>query len=620
MLQSMRDNSKGLVAGILVGLLVIVFALSGAEALFSSRNQTQVAATINGDEVSETDVARAIERQRAQMRNRFGDAVPEDFLSDENLRGEAMDRLIERTLLAQFVRDSDMTIAPQQIDNRLISDPTFQDASGQFDPEAYRMLLARSAYTPTSYRAELTRDLSISQLVTGLTQSNFATEGEVTYVAELNNQLRSFDFLTLSAESLLEEIELEEQAISSYYESNSQDYAVPEKVAVEYIELSIANLMQDIEISEELIRSQYEENVDNFTPTIERHVAHILIEEPTDEKIQQVQSAIDSGRDFSEIATEFSDDLGSKDLGGDLGITNADAFPDTFEEALAELSEGEVSGPVETDSGTHFIKLISIDGDKAAPFAEQKDQIAQELQRVRAEEQFVELSIRLEDLSYNAQSLEDVGQELELDVVTTEPFSRDGGAGIASSGAVVRAAFDEEVLEYGNASELLELAPDRVVVIKKVDHQPSFVQPLAEVREEIVAQLKQEQAMALLSERGSSIVEQLRSGSDIESLAEQEGLEFQQASLIQRSDLDQPRRVVEFAFSLPLPEDDATKVSAGKGLAGEYIIVQLTDVDTPEGELDAEQKSALGQALSSMYGAVDFESMSGYLRESAEIE
>lgn len=619
MLQSMRDNSKGLVAGILVGLLVIIFALSGAEALFSSRNQSQVAATVNGAEISETEVLRAIEQQRAQMRNRFGDAVPEDFLSDENLRGPAMDRLIDRTLLAQVTQESDMTISGQRLDSTITSIPAFQNESGQFDPEMYKMSLARLAYTPTSYRAELIRDMSINQLVNGLRQSNFATPTEVVYVAELNNQLRSFDYLTLAVDSLLDDVEPLEQDISDYYEANAAEFTVPEKVAVEYIELSVNKLQDAIEVSEDLVKRQYEDNLESFTPELERHVAHILLEEATPERVAEVQAAIDAGRDFADVAGEFSDDLGSKDMGGDLGVTTEGAFPEDFEAALADMSEGDVSGPVETDAGTHFIKLISMSGGDPTPFAEQKEQIAKQLKRAQAEERFIELMDRLEDRSYNAESLAAVADELDLEVATTELFSREGGEGIAASGKVVSAAFGEEVFEYGNASELLELSPERVVVVKKIDHQASYVESLDDVREQIVDTLKQEQAMALLAERGQSIVEQLRNGADINELAAEQELEAQSVTLIQRSDLEQPRRVVEFAFSLPLPEGDSPIV-AGTSNSGEYMIVQLTDVDVPDGEMDAEQKAGMGQALAGMFGAADFESYSSHLRETAEIE
>lgn len=157
------------------------------------------------------------------------------------------------------------------------------------------------------------------------------------------------------------------------------------------------------------------------------------------------------------------------------------------------------------------------------------------------------------------------------------------------------------------------------MVIKKSDHQASYIQPLDEVRDQIVEQLKQDKATALLAEQGQSIVEQLRNGADIETVAEEAGLHVNSVSSIQRSDMEQPRRVVEFAFSLPSPEADEP-VIAGKSVAGEYMVVQLNEVTLPEGELSDEQKSAMRKALAGMLGGADLESFTARLRETAEIE
>ncbi|MDO3382320.1 SurA N-terminal domain-containing protein [Gilvimarinus algae] len=618
MLQTMRDNSKGVVAGILVGLLVIIFALSGAEALFSSRNSDQVALTVNGQDITETEVQRAIEQQKAQMRSRFGDAVPEDFLSSENLREPAIEQLVERTLLIQAAEDANMAVSESQISNVIMSIGAFQNESGQFDPNTYRMVLARSAYTPATYRKELVRDLTVNQLASGISQSNFATAEEAKWLLQLNSQTRDFSYVTLSTDSLMDQVDVSEADIQTYYDANASEFTEPEKVAVEYIELSVDALMEDVEVTEETLRAQFEDNIEDFTPSIERHAAHILLEEPSEEQLAEVQQALNSGADFAELAQQYSDDLGSKDQGGDVGISSGDAFPEAFEEALEALSVGEVSGPVETDAGTHFIKLLSETGGEPASFEEQRDQIAAQIKRARAETRFIELLDRLEDLSYNAESLAAVASELGLSAENTEPFSRDGGAGIASSGQFVRAAFSEEVLEFDNASEVIELAPDRVVVLKKTELQPSYVKPLAEVSDQIRANLSEEKAAQLLAEQGKALEQALASGTDFAEVAEQYGVEVIQLEAIARGDMEQPRAVVEFAFSLPRPE--AGPVIDGVARSGEYTVVRLTAVNIPSEEPGEDELKGISQALAGMYGAADFQAFAGYLRETADIE
>ena len=60
MLQHLRDNSRGVISFILIGFLVIIFALTGVEALFNWDTSANQAAKVNGEAVTEMDVARAI--------------------------------------------------------------------------------------------------------------------------------------------------------------------------------------------------------------------------------------------------------------------------------------------------------------------------------------------------------------------------------------------------------------------------------------------------------------------------------------------------------------------------------------------------------------------------------
>ncbi|WP_049721628.1 SurA N-terminal domain-containing protein [Gilvimarinus polysaccharolyticus] len=619
MLQTMRDNSKGVVAGILVGLLVIIFALSGAEALFSSANNTQTVMTINGQEITETEVARAIEQQKQQLRSRFGESVPESFLSNENLREPAIENLVRRTLLTQAAANADMTVSDARLNNVITSIPAFQDIDGKFDPNRYQQSLRMLAYTPASYKRELIRDLTVNQLASGVSGSNFVTEPELQHLIELNYQTRDFSFVTFSAEVLMAGIDVTDAEVAQYHQENVERFTVPETVTVEYIDLSVEQLASDEAIDDAELRKQYEQNIEDFTPSVERHAAHILLEDPSDELLAELQTKIDNNEDFATLAAEYSSDLGSKGNGGDLGISTGDAFPDDFEDALADLTVGEVSGPVSTDAGIHFIKLLDETGGEPTSFEEQKELLAAQAKRSAAESRFIELLDQLEDLSYNAESLASVAEQLDISVAQSEPFSRQGGSGISAFPAVAAAAFSEEVLTHGNASEVLELAPDRVVVVKKIAHKPSFVEPLANVKDDIIITLREQKAATLLAEKGQALQQRLTEGAELAELADAEGLEVTALKGIERGDMEQSRAVVEFAFSMARPQADKPSV-AGFGANGEYSVVTLSAINLPQDEMPEAQKNAASQSLASLLGAADFASFQQYLEETADIE
>src|SRR5690606_15095616 len=182
------------------------------------------------------------------------------------------------------------------------------------------------------------------------------------------------------------------------------------------------------------------------------------------------------------LPISYSDDLGTRDQGGELGFSTGEAFPAEFEGALAGLQVGGVSGPVKTEAGTHFIKLVSERGAEPPSFEEERNRIVDQIKRAEAENQFVNLLERLKDLSYNAENLGEVAEELGLESKNTGLFGRNTGTGIAADSRFVSAAFSDEVLVENNSSDVIELSTTRAVVLKKTDHQQSYVKPLDEVK------------------------------------------------------------------------------------------------------------------------------------------
>jgi peptidyl-prolyl cis-trans isomerase SurA len=76
------------------------------------------------------------------------------------------------------------------------------------------------------------------------------------------------------------------------------------------------------------------------------------------EKIKAMQEQLASGGNFASLAREYSDDPGSRDLGGDLGFVQKGALVPSFEKAAFALKPGQLSDPVESRFGYHLIQMI----------------------------------------------------------------------------------------------------------------------------------------------------------------------------------------------------------------------------------------------------------------------
>lgn len=624
MLQSLRDNLKGTAATIIVVFIALSFGLVGLETLFAPSVSGADAASVNGEPVTETELARAVQFQKRRIEAQFGDQAPADFLSDERLREPVLNDLIQRLVLVQEALDEGMAVSDRSLDEIIINLEQFQEG-GRFSAELFSQLLRIQGYTPAGYKRLLSQDVLLNQHISGINASGFATEEELRQLAQLSLQSRSFYYMTLPIAGLEAAVELSEEEIQSYYDENTAEYRRPEQVAVEYVDLSPATLFDAVDVIEEDIRQQYDQELDSFAAQTRRRAAHLLLE-PRDDGSEQalitaIEARLDQGEDFAALVEEYSEDLGSKAQGGDLGYSGGDTFPQAFEDALAALAVGEISAPVETDAGLHLIKLVDIQESEAPSYEQDRGRIEQMLRQAQAEELFVELLERLRDLSYNAESLADVADELGIDAASSELFSRAGGIGLFANRQVIDAAFSDDVLVGGNTSELLELGDNRVVVLRVTEHQQARIQTLDEVRDRVTTALRRAKAEAELAQKAEVLKKRHLDGESIEDIAKAEGHEWQVSLDTRRSEPGVDRQILQYAFELSRPEQYRPTVSGFNLFNGDYAIVSLTAVKA--GDFDSlakEQRASMRSQLGDQYSNLDFTAYQEFLKQQADIE
>jgi peptidyl-prolyl cis-trans isomerase D len=621
MLQNIRDNSKGTIAYILIGVLVVFFAISGAEALFNWNVNADKAAEVNGQKISKLDLERAVQSQKNQIISQYGNQVPEEFISDEYLRKPVLENLIRRQLLIQAAEKSGLAVSQDELMKEIATEQAFKNDKGEFDNQKYQQMLGMMGFSHSSYIKALSEDQMLGQLRSAMTLSAFTLPYEIDNAVALGFQSRDIAYFQIPVTQVRDSITLTDDEIKAEYSANPKTYTAEEQVAIDYIELRSTDLMANVKVTEEQVRQQYDQNVASFVPSKERQAAHILIEGDKPQLVSEISAKITAGEDFSTLAKTYSEDTANKDQGGDLGFTDGTIFPKEFEDALAGLQIGQVSGPVKTDAGTHFIKLISERGGKAPTFEEQKASIEDQLKRAEAENLFVAQLEKLKEETYNAEKLGDVAPGLGLTVKNTGLFARNNGKDIAANPKFVEAAFSEDVLQQGNASEPVELEPSHVVVLKKTEHSPSHLKPLDEVKEQIVASLKDKKARELLAQKSQDYIKQIQAGKSIMEIAQSAGYPVKEVKGATRGSPDVDMEVIRHAFSMPKPAAEKASASGVTLSNGDYTVIAISAVNPGDkSKMPVEQQSAIVAQLSNIAGQQSFDSFQKALEDSAEIE
>ncbi|QQD19893.1 SurA N-terminal domain-containing protein [Spongiibacter nanhainus] len=624
MLQNIRDNIQGTAAKVIIGIIVIPFAFFGVDSLFSGSGQTP-AAVVNGEDISEQSLLQAVALQKRRLIGMMGDSVDPAMLDDSVLRGPALNTLIKQQLLLQTADDANAVISDAQLNRVIVGMPQFQE-DGRFSQQRYQQVLRLQGYSSQFFKELLRSDLLIQQLSAAISSSSFVTDAQLNNYIQVAFEERDYHYLTVKADDFVDTVSVSEEEIEAYYQQNSADYVSEEQVRFSYLELNQEDFYQAVD--ESALQREYERLLAASEEDVQREAAHILIEIGGGESRQdalksaeEIRQRVAAGEDFAELAKQYSDDIGSAGDGGRLGFTSGDSFPTEFEAALAVLEEGEVSAPVETESGVHLIKLLSVRQPEMASFEEMKPELTEQLQQQQAKPRFVAAVEDLRDLVFNAEDLTLPAEEMELNVARSELLERSSNEGLFQYEAVKRAAFSESLREAGHNSEVIELTPERYVVLHVEEYKAPTPKPLEQVRDSVVTALKAQKASQAAAERAESIANALREGSTMESLAKQNELEWDAVVAGTRNDLAVEAPLRQQVFAMPKPEAGSNTVSVTQTDEGNHYVVSLLAVRAGQpNSVSQEQIAQARQGLQRRQASEDFAHYFNVLWQNADIK
>jgi peptidyl-prolyl cis-trans isomerase D len=623
-IQSLRDSSDGVVAKIIVGLIIVVFALFGFGSITTFLAPVAKVATVNGTDISQQAMEIAVERNRRILLSQ--NAALQD-IDEDALRSNVLKTLITRELLTQESGDLDMEFGDSALDAEIIATEVFQ-LDGEFNPQQFQLVIGSAGFTPTSYREEMRLDKEFGQLNSAISGSSFLTRQGAERAGSLAQQTRDIAFLRVDVDQLLEKVVVEEDEIEAYYEGNPSEFVNEETVDIEYVELKRSDLEAEVEFDESEVVAFYEETKDLYSTPERRRVAHILVEitdevdeEAAKKSIDTIHARIVDGEDFASLAKEFSNDPGSAEKGGDLGFNEQGTFVEEFEAAATELSINQVSEPVLTEFGYHVIKLLDVEEAVQPGLEEVRDRIEKELRESLAEDIFVTRSARLDELAFESRDLVEPAAELDLEIQSTGHVGRTTNQGIAANPAVTDAAFSADVLLDGNNSGVIEINTNDHIVVRVKEHKPSEVEPLGQVRERIRGKLLKDKAIELAESQAKEMVAMLENGSITRYVADQYGLEWEVTGEARRNHPGMDASINQEAFSLPKPQPGDKTVGYTLLLDGDAAVISITNVrNKPAGETGMAELDSLIRILGARQGGMDYQEFQESLAEMADID
>lgn len=621
MLQDIRDNSQGVVAKVIIGFIVAIFALFGVDSIMSGFTTSPPIAEINGEEITEAQ----LQLSTQNLLNSIGGSV--DSLDQGLLEQIALSQIVEEVLLRQSAQNSAMTISNNRIDRSIIENPQFQ-INGTFDSDFAIRTMASQGFSVPLYRETLKQQMLLSQLANAYSSSAFVTDVELERIAGLSAQTRDFRYLSIPLGTRTLGTAITDAEIQAYYDDNQENFTQPETVSVRYVMLDKNAITEEIELDEALIRAQYETEREAFEGSAEKRASHILFEVGGDfteaqalELAATAKQRLDAGEDFGAVALDMSTDTISAEDGGDIGYTDGSAFPEAIEEALEVLALNEISGPVVTEFGVHIVMLTEDSENVFQSYEEVAERIERELKSSEIELIYAERLEDLSNLAFETGDLQTISEELDMNVLISGAFGRTGGTGIFSNQALIAAAFSEEVLLEGNNSEVIELNPSQAVVMNVLEFTEATILPLEEVEPEIAVILRTEMERQAVQDLSDQILTAIENSDSIEQLLADNELEWLTEQGSARVDASVNREILSRVFAMSLPEADTPAYDNLVLSNDTAVIVELNSINTGSIETLAQiDRENMVSSMISDLGNSDFQAYMSNLQQSADIE
>jgi peptidyl-prolyl cis-trans isomerase D len=607
MLQTIRERTQGWIAGTIISIIILTFALWGIHSYFVSGAGNNIVAVVNGVDITKEQLTVAYERLRRQMQSQYASGAMKD---DNSLKSRALNGIVELEVLKQSSLGQGFGVSDQQVDGYLQSMPEFQ-VEGRFSLDRFQEILSSTMLSISEFLEIIRTGLLIDQPRLGTMLTSFALPDETIRTVALVDQERNIDYVTIPLQYFVSQpITIPAERIESYYKEHQNEYMTPDQVNLDYVELTLKDLYARFSPTDAMLKNFYSENINSYTQPTAWKLDSLLIAVPANpsqadwtsaqNKMEKVIESLDKGGNFQTMAQQHARVSMPK------GLLVLNQVPAELQKAAAGLTTvGQVSQPIKTAQGIVILKADEIREPKIESFEQVKDKVREVYVRQHAEEKFAEMRDQLADLTYaNPNSLQSAANDMGLTVKSTELFTKDKpGKDISQYKKVRDAAFSNEVLNLQNNSDVIQLNPETIAVIRVKSHLASKLLPLNDISNQIADKLKAQEADARAEKFAQDLKAQLEKGGDPLALVSAEKFVWTRLGYIGRYSTKVDSAVMDTAFRLPAATEGRVVYGVTR-LPGGYGVVAMHGVKN--GSLDDKKMGVFSEQVQNSLGFLEY--------------
>jgi peptidyl-prolyl cis-trans isomerase D len=599
-------------------LILPSFVLVGVSQ-YEKRGSNDGVATVDGRTITQQEWEAAQRRQIDQARAMMGPRFDQKLFDTPEAKQEVLDGLVAERAISAEVARSHLAAGNAALAKAILEQTGLRKPDGSFDLDAYKAFLTSQGITAETFQQRVGYQLAVQQLAESVQATAFAPRSVAGRLSDINDQQREVQELLFPIANYASQVKVTDDMIKAYYDKNAALFQVPERIKAEYVVFNSDVVEKQVSVTDAEIADAYNKNKARFSTPEKRSASHILIAVPKDAKPAddaaakaKAQAILDDVRknpnEFAKIAKAQSQDPGSAELGGDLGVVEKGLFDKPVEDAIYQLKEGEVSGLVRSSFGYHIVKVTKIVPAVQKTLEEARPEIVADLKKTKLSNKYSELAEIFSNTVYEqSDSLKPVADKLGLTIQTVDGLTRTPNPALGNSPVnndkFLKAIFSQDAIANKRNTEAVEVAPSTLVAGRVLEFKPAAKRPLAEVADLIRQRVTQEEEMRLARQAGEAKLAALKASGDATG--------FGDVKVLSRTMTQEPG--IDRSAALAVLKADVSKLPAyvgvelpGKGY-GVYRIGKVTQPANPDQDRRKQEADSIARAIGNAetYGYIE---------------
>ena len=510
-MESLRNFLTGPRLLIVVLVCALPFVFLGTGSLGSAFGGSF--GTINGEDVTENDIALASSSAVQRFKSIYGEDFDFDML-DEDFKSETIKQelILQKVLQAGarelgFINESTRS----ETKKRIIQSPIFQ-IDGQFSEGVYEAQVNSNGYTKEGYIDVMTNFAASDIYRSSFNTINFVTDNELLEMVTLFEKSSDINFIKISFDGLKSEIVNSSEELLDYFNENQILFFSEEERSFKYISLLQSNYEDRVQIPDSYLENAYSQYLQSFDDSAQIRISHIMIDkinydsrDLAFESIKNIEDKLIEGNDFVTVANEFSEDVVTKDIGGDLEYFEKDIFPPQFDEAIQGLDLNGVSEIIELDDTFHILKITEKNIEKPLSEDQVKDDLMNELIETESFALMQDDFNESENMIMQNNTIEEISESLSKNVNNSDMYTKTNYDFELADSEIKNYLFSSEaIIDQPYAIELA----DRILIVSIDKINEPKLQPYEKVAEDVTSLLSEVKAIekiALLTNEVNSI-------------------------------------------------------------------------------------------------------------------